>query len=212
MLVYFVRHGESVEGSENKHQGPDTPLSALGRKQAKLLGQRLKNIDIDLIYTSPFARAEETAKIINKTLNVKMQYLEMVYEIKRPSRTEGQSFESEEVMRIRQMTFDNKHNPDWTYEDSESNRHLWERAGQTIDHLLKSHADDNILIASHGTFIRAFVARALFGPELDVKVLNTIVGKFSSENTGISLLRFTDEKGWRLMFWNDLRHIDDVNL
>lgn len=211
MLVYFVRHGESVEGSQNKHQGPDTPLSVLGKKQVKLLGQRLKNIDIDLVYTSPFTRAEETAKIINKTLKVKMQYMETVHEIKRPSRTEGKSFESEEVMRIRQMAFDNKHDPDWTYEDSESARHLWQRAGQTIDHLLKNHTDDNILIVSHGTFIRAFIARALFGSSLDVRILNTFVGQFSSENTGISLLRYTDEKGWKLMFWNDLRHIDEVD-
>lgn len=84
MKLYFVRHGQSVDASNSLHQTFESPLSNLGQKQAKFLGKRLQNIKFDLIYTSPFHRARETAEIINKTLRTKMEVMEQAHEFKHP--------------------------------------------------------------------------------------------------------------------------------
>lgn len=47
----------------------DTPLVKEGREQAKNAGQKAKNLDIDLIVSSPLSRALETAQIIANEIN-----------------------------------------------------------------------------------------------------------------------------------------------
>ena len=69
MKVYFVRHGESVLG-EQKHQLPESPLSEIGIKQAATIAQRFTHIPIDLILTSSYTRAIQTAQAIEKIKGV----------------------------------------------------------------------------------------------------------------------------------------------
>jgi probable phosphoglycerate mutase len=56
--VYVVRHGEAVDGV----------LSAAGREQARLVGQRLANVAVERIHHSPLPRAAETAALISEHL------------------------------------------------------------------------------------------------------------------------------------------------
>jgi probable phosphoglycerate mutase len=55
-FVYLIRHGHA-----EPHDGP---LSAAGREQARLTGQRLRNVPLDAIYHGPLERAAQTASII----------------------------------------------------------------------------------------------------------------------------------------------------
>lgn len=66
MKVYFVRHGESVL-TEAKHQTPETPLSRRGSQQAQITAHRFTNLQIDVILTSPYTRALQTAQAIKKS-------------------------------------------------------------------------------------------------------------------------------------------------
>lgn len=62
---FLVRHGETVWNRERKYQGQsDIPLTDEGRIQAEKLSERLKNEEIDIIYSSNLKRAVETAEII----------------------------------------------------------------------------------------------------------------------------------------------------
>jgi uncharacterized phosphatase len=81
MKVYFVRHGESVGNREEFHQTVDTPLSAAGVDQAKKIAGRLKKFNVDLIITSPVARARETAGIISKTINIPIEEWDELIEV-----------------------------------------------------------------------------------------------------------------------------------
>lgn len=63
---YFVRHGETeanvaliMSGGEH-----NTPLTALGKQQAKRAGEDLQGKGIELIVCSPLERAVNTAEII----------------------------------------------------------------------------------------------------------------------------------------------------
>ena len=65
MKVYLIRHGETDWNSVRKLQGQtDIRLNDYGIELAKLTAEGLKDVDFDLIYSSPLIRAVETAEII----------------------------------------------------------------------------------------------------------------------------------------------------
>lgn len=69
VTIYFVRHGQDRDNVRHVLNGRrNQPLTALGKKQAKLAGQKLKNKKIEHIYVSPLKRCRQTAAIINKEL------------------------------------------------------------------------------------------------------------------------------------------------
>lgn len=55
--VYFVRHGECVANTKGviAGLGDDSPLTELGRSQAKETAQNLKGISFDLVISSPMS-------------------------------------------------------------------------------------------------------------------------------------------------------------
>lgn len=71
MILYIARHGES-RGNTGEDNGPDPVLSEKGLAQARLLGERMKKIKLDAVFSSPLIRAFETAEAtaIHHNLNV----------------------------------------------------------------------------------------------------------------------------------------------
>jgi broad specificity phosphatase PhoE len=64
--VILARHGESefsVVGTVNGDPTVAGPLTATGEEQARRLGERLADVDIDLCATSEFERAQRTADL-----------------------------------------------------------------------------------------------------------------------------------------------------
>lgn len=68
--AFFVRHGQSTANAEGVWQGQlEFPLSGLGREQARRAGAALAATGgFSGIYTSPLARAAETAELISEEL------------------------------------------------------------------------------------------------------------------------------------------------
>ena len=65
MIIYIIRHGETDWNVLRKFQGrTDIPLNENGRQVAEWTREGLKEIDFDIVYTSPLRRAKETAQII----------------------------------------------------------------------------------------------------------------------------------------------------
>jgi broad specificity phosphatase PhoE len=65
-LYVITRHGESTLNFENRVNGdPSVPvhLTEKGRDEARLLGQQLANVPIDLCVHTPFLRTRETAEV-----------------------------------------------------------------------------------------------------------------------------------------------------
>lgn len=66
MKIYLVRHGQSTANQEKVMAGHnDVLLTEKGKEQANIIADKLKDIPIDVIYSSPLNRALETANIIN---------------------------------------------------------------------------------------------------------------------------------------------------
>ncbi|MCD8084027.1 MAG: histidine phosphatase family protein [Clostridiales bacterium] len=65
MLLYIVRHGETDLNVQGRLQGQvDIPLNEHGKELARITGQALCTVSFDRIFTSPLARAKETAQLI----------------------------------------------------------------------------------------------------------------------------------------------------
>jgi len=70
MEVYIIRHGKTDWNKECRFQGAkDIPLNEEGRQAARKLGERLKDIHFDDIFSSPLSRAYETAQIVLGSLS-----------------------------------------------------------------------------------------------------------------------------------------------
>src|SRR5713101_191706 len=76
--VWLVRHADCYEGMS---EGADPQLSPLGRKQAELLANRVRRINVAAIYSSPYRRALETARTIADDVHVDDRLIEMEMEL-----------------------------------------------------------------------------------------------------------------------------------
>lgn len=62
MRIYVARHGQTQWNVENKVCGrTDLPLTEKGLAQAEMLGEQVKDLNLDLIISSPLLRARQTA-------------------------------------------------------------------------------------------------------------------------------------------------------
>lgn len=65
MIIHLIRHGETEHNRTGLTLGrADVPLNEVGHRQAAALGARFAGHPLDAIYSSPLARARETARAI----------------------------------------------------------------------------------------------------------------------------------------------------
>ena len=79
MKIYLIRHSESIDDIEDCYGGiADFDLSENGIK--KVEKYEIENLGIEKIYTSPYKRAYQTAKILNKRLKVDLEIIDNIRE------------------------------------------------------------------------------------------------------------------------------------
>src|SRR3989344_5020396 len=90
-LIYFVRHGETENNAKNIKQGPEGPLSEKGRAQALATAKRFPKHkgSPQVIISSPYERTKETAEIIARELNMKIEYSDLLVERRNPTEIIG---------------------------------------------------------------------------------------------------------------------------
>ena len=69
MKIYIVRHGEVPHNALKQYNTKDEDLTELGISQAEELRDKIKDINFDIIISSPLIRAKHTANIINANNN-----------------------------------------------------------------------------------------------------------------------------------------------
>lgn len=163
MILYVVRHGETDWNRAHKLQGQtDIPLNDYGRKLARETAEGMKEKKIDLAYTSPLCRAEETARIILGDRNVPVIEDDRIQEF---------SFGSYEGMYCNAGEAGTQ-NPGFSCfftdtasyvppEDGETIPQLYERTGDFLKFLCESeeYRDKTILVSTHGAAMTALLNR-----------------------------------------------------
>src|ERR1700722_10343612 len=78
-IMYLVRHGQS-EANVQELFGLDTPLTLMGKKQARTLSNLLKNVHFEAIFSSDLIRAKQTAEIIALEHKITVQTKDLLKE------------------------------------------------------------------------------------------------------------------------------------
>jgi broad specificity phosphatase PhoE len=80
---YFIRHGESTGNATNVWTSSPHgyPLTDRGHQQARDVGERLRDADLDVIFSSNLVRAKETAAEIGGVLELQTTVIDGVQEL-----------------------------------------------------------------------------------------------------------------------------------
>ncbi len=191
-LIYLARHGETEWTLTGQHTGrSDIPLTPRGESDAVAIGNRLRGIAFDRVFSSPLARARRTCEIANlsDTCTIDHDLVEWDY---------GQ-YEGKRTLEIRAMR------PGWKiFRDGcpggESPGDIAARADRAIDRW-RARDTGNTLVFAHGHMLRIIAARWLsLPPEAGQS--------FTLSTSSISTLGYDhglDEPAVRL--WNDTGHL-----
>jgi broad specificity phosphatase PhoE len=151
MRLYFIRHGESEANIQHviSNYGSHFGLTEHGQQQVHVLAERLKDLPITTMYSSPVLRAMDTADILYQSLDLPYRVTEALREYK-CGILEGKS--DEESWRLHRQYYE-----DWTLrhdylskpEGGESFVDIQNRFLPFIESL-KRDDDEDILLVGHG--------------------------------------------------------------
>lgn len=205
MKLYFVRHGESEDNANGIRQTSDSNLSKLGLKQAKILSKRLSSIPVDILLSSTFARARQTAEIISNEIKKEAEYSSLFVERKRPTELEGKPATDLEVIKITALMRDHTDDINWHHSDEENFFDIKKRAIQAVQYL-QSLDKENILVVTHGTIMKTMLCVMMLGEAFESTTYYQILGFLHDHNTGITWCEYDGSK-WKLQTWNDYSHL-----
>lgn len=206
MLLYLVRHAQSKANELSVTSNAETKLTAYGKKQAQSVARRFKKISIDIIVSSHYTRARQTAEIIQKTTNKKLIFCELLREIKRPTNLEGLNFQNPESLKVREEMKKNIHDASWHYQDEDNFFDLRARAFQFLN-WISGRSEERIVAISHGIFLKTLIFTMMLGDRFTPDFFHFVEHFFLTRNTGITLCEYTNYKGWKLITFNDHAHL-----
>jgi probable phosphoglycerate mutase len=200
--IYFVRHGETILNAQGIRQGAEGGLSDKGREQADFLGKRMEFFRVDTIIASPYERTKETAEIINKHLNKKIEYSDLLAERRNPKEIIGKDKDDPEVKMIVDRIDKSFHDSSLRFSDEENFQDLKVRAKKLLD-FLADKSEKNILCVTHGIFLKMVAAYMLYGEKLTEADYVKLSYHNNADNAGITLCQYNSRKGWDVLAWND---------
>ena len=147
MKLYITRHGETLRNAEQRVLGrTDDPLSEKGRAQAKELAEKMRDIEVDIIFSSPLCRAKETAQMVadskGMTVIVDDRLIEADF-----GAFEGAPRYCEEYQAAKREHFKR-------YPNGESYFDMAYRIYDFLFMLKREYADKKVLVVSHGGVCR----------------------------------------------------------
>lgn len=160
MLFLLVRHGEtSVVGRLLTGRKPGVHLNAQGWQQAEQLAERLRDISIQALCTSPLERAQETAQplALERSLSVLI-----VPEINELDYGDWQGCSLEELAPDPYWVKYNQYRGRYRIPGGESLAEVQLRMGQGIEKLRAEYQGEGaIILISHSDPIKALLAHIL---------------------------------------------------
>ena len=198
--LLIVRHGETEWNAEGRIQGhTDIGLSEKGAEQARSLGQRLADRQIDVAYSSDLRRTSETAKLalggrditLNETPRLR-EYNKGIFE----GMTLSEIQEKFPAEYPKYLEKDLSYAP----EGGETTRDVSTRMASIFSEIKANHLDETVLVVSHGGVLRAAMV-SLLGMPLEGN------WSFVFGNCGLTMVdTYTDNAV--LQLFNDTSHIN----
>jgi len=176
--IILIRHGETEWNSQKRMQGhSNSDLSEVGMGQIQALGELMKNVSFDHIYSSDSLRTRQTAEAITQYSGHTLQFDQRIRE-KNLGVFEGlTSTEAKErhpeIYRLFKTAGAN-----YVIDEGESTQQLLERALEFIEEIRLRHPKERVVMVTHGGVVRVLMKHAL-GLSIDAPT------RFIIKNTGI---------------------------
>ncbi len=204
-LVYFVRHGQSEANVGAVFQGAESPLTATGRKQASRIAARVARLPVEVVIVSPLKRAQETAECIKAHTTAPIITSPLFQERKKPRGLEGKSLHDPKAQHVYHAWVRTLFARNRELHSGENYERLVKRAQQAL-RFLEKRSEQHIAVVTHGFFMRILAAIVIHG-KANPDIVRVFAKGLEMENTGLTVFRFTPERGWQLWIWNDHSHL-----
>jgi broad specificity phosphatase PhoE len=202
MRLLLLRHAETEWNRERRFQGwRDSSLSTVGREQAESAARLLAAAPVAAVWSSPLARARETAALIAVPHRLPVREAEAFKEMgfgawEGLTRDEVQARFPDDLRAWAEAP----HEAAWP--GAETLAAVRARALEGLAALRQDHAGQTVCLVSHGITCRVIILEAL-GLGLDR------LWSIQLSSTGISELEFRDD--WTTLHrMNSLIHLTDV--
>ncbi|MFN7751954.1 MAG: histidine phosphatase family protein [Pseudomonadota bacterium] len=211
--VVMIRHGETLWNRERRIQGQtDTPLSDLGRAQARAIGERLSAMAFAAVYASDLARAWDTAGAIVAAIGARAgaaartvpapqadtRLREMHF-----GQWEGKTSAEIAAADPQAHARSRERDPDFRIPGGESFRDLHDRAVGAVSEHARAHPGETICIVAHGGILDMLYRHTHCIPLQAPRV-------FSLYNAAYNCLTH-EAAGFRLEVWGDTAHLDSLS-
>ncbi|MFJ3620457.1 histidine phosphatase family protein [Streptomyces iakyrus] len=184
--LYLVRHGEAAS--------EECGLTDGGRRQAMLLGQRLRDIPLAAVHHGPLPRAEQTARLIGDQLeNVPLRVSEVAgdYVPYMPVRDELPTESADFFLRFLAGATE------------EERKHGPALARQALDMFtgpVNGEEDRHELVVTHNFLVAWLVRDAMHAPQWRWLGLN-------HGNAALTVIRYAPGRPASVLISNDMRHL-----
>lgn len=206
MEIYFIRHGQTVWNTEKRFQGlSDSPLTELGIKQAKLLGEQLKNIKFDKFYSSSLKRANDTANYIKGDREQEVEIFDAFREISMGDMEGKGHYEFKDIypQQLHDFFFDQV-NYDPSAFNGESFLEVRERVKKGLEEFIELNKNyERVLVVSHGATLKVLLHY------ISGKDISTLSQEEIPKNTSYSIVKVENGK-FEIIDFSNISHLENL--
>ena len=201
--LFLVRHGATSATAEDRFSGSSgAELSEEGRWQARRLGERVSRQDITAVYSSPLARALDTARIVASHCRLEVDQRAGLREIGH-GHWEGRRREDVEQEFAEEYAAWESDPFTFAPLGGESGVAVLARALPVIREIVTAHPAGRILVVSHKATIRLVLSSLLaFDPR-------GYRDRLEQSPACLNIIDFKDAVRARMMLFNDTSHYSE---
>lgn len=200
--LLIVRHAEA-EGNVNRkfHGWTDSSITEKGHIQAKLLAEKLKDVDIDVLYSSSLKRTLQTAQYISEAKQLPIIRTDKLKEIN------GGDWEErtwDELPKLWPKEYETWETSQHIHQmpNGESMSELQDRVSKEIEKIISQNHGKNICIVTHGTAIKTLIC---YFKKLNLCEMRNIIWH---DNTSVTIVDYVDEN-YEILAEGDASHLTD---
>lgn len=205
-LIYLIRHGATEANLARpailQGRRADNPLSMIGVRQAEATRDLLRGRTFHACYSSPMARAVDTARTVAAPHGLEPTAVSLLTECD-VGVWEGRTWG--DVERNDPEAFAAFRNWPHPYLGGETFLDTLKRAVEAIDTIIERHPDQAVLVVSHHIVLRTLLAKCLGVP---TELSRTV----SLDNCGVSVLEAVGDELPRVRVLNECCHLPAESL
>ena len=161
-MIIFLLHAQAENNTKRILAGrtEGVPLTKTGIEQAERIAKYLSTIDISAIYSSPIERAKHTAETVAKSCSLDVVLDERLTEI--------------DMGKFTRMNYDDmfakygniflkfyENDPVISEHEVETFPDVQKRVLEIVDHVLKKHNNENVILVTHMDPIKSMLAKVM---------------------------------------------------